>query len=113
VPVHLLTAEAIRDELRILRDDGIIVFHISNRYYDLAPPIAAAVTDQGLTILEKRHQPGAVKEPGETPSRWLAASRDADRIAALRAAGWTETTPGDRPFTDDYADLLRYLYLGQ
>jgi predicted methyltransferase len=113
VPVHLLTAEAISDELRILRDDGIIVFHISNRYYDLAPPIAAAVTDQGLTILEKRHQPGAIKEPGETPSRWLAVSRDAARIEALRAAGWTETTPGDRPFTDDYADLLRYLYLGQ
>jgi predicted methyltransferase len=113
VPVHLLTVEAIRDELRILRPDGIIVFHISNRYYDLAPAIAAAVTDQGLTILEKRHQPGPVKELGETPSRWLAASGDAGRIEALRAAGWTATTRGDRPFTDDYADLLRYLYLGQ
>ena len=22
-------------------------------------------------------------------------------------------TPADRPFTDDYADLLRYLYLGR
>jgi hypothetical protein len=89
------------------------VFHISNRYYDLAPPIAAAVTDQGLTILEKRHIPRPVKEPGETPSRWLAASGDPARIEALRAAGWMPTTRGDRPFTDDYADLLRYVYLGQ
>ena len=113
VPVHLITSEAIRDEVRILRPNGIIAFNISNRYYDLAPPIAAAVMDQGLTILEKRHQPGAVKEPGETPSRWLAASRDATRIESLRAAGWTETSRADRPFTDDYADLLRYLYLGQ
>ena len=113
VPVHLLTAEAIADELRIMRSDGLIVFHISNRYYDLAPAIAAAVTDEGLTILEKRHQPGAVKEPGETPSRWLAASRDASTVESLRAAGWADAIPGDRPFTDDYADLLRYLYLGQ
>jgi hypothetical protein len=112
VPVHLLTAEAIADELRIMKPDGVIVFHISNRYYDLAPAIAAAVTDQGLTILEKRHVPGAVKEPGETPSRWLVASRDGSTVESFRAAGWTEATPGDRPFTDDYADLLRYLYLG-
>lgn len=113
VPVHMLTAEAIRDELRIMQPDGVIVFHISNRYYDLGPAIANAVTAQGLTILEKRHQPGPVKEPGEMPSRWLAASRDAAAVAALRAAGWTDAEPGDRPFTDDYADLLRYLYLGQ
>lgn len=113
VPVHLLTAEAIGDELRLLRPDGVIVFHISNRYYDLAPAIAAAVSDQGLTILEKRHQPGPVKEPGETPSRWLAASREPSRVEALRAAGWAEAVVGERPFTDDYADLLRYLYLGQ
>jgi spermidine synthase len=113
VPIHLLTAEAIADELRIMQPDGVIVFHISNRYYDLEPAIANAVAAQGLTILEKRHQVGPVKEPGETPSRWLAASRDAASVAALRAAGWTDAVPGDHPFTDDYADLLRYLYLGQ
>ena len=80
VPVHLLTAEAIADELRITKPDGTIVFHVSNRYYNLAPPIAAAVTAQGLTILEKWHTPGAIKEPGETPSHWLAASRDAGTL---------------------------------
>jgi predicted methyltransferase len=113
VPVHLLTAEAIADEVRITAPDGLVVFHVSNRYYDLTPAIAAGVTQQGLTILEKFHNPGAVKEPGETPSHWLAASRDQATLDRLRAAGWTPVTPADRPFTDDYADLLRYLYLGQ
>ena len=113
VPVHLLTAEAIADEIRITKPDGLLVFHISNRYYDLSPAIAAAVTAQGLTILEKWHQPGAVKEPGETPSRWLAASRDAGdaRRSCVPRAG-RRWPPADRPFTDDYADLLRYLNLG-
>jgi hypothetical protein len=113
VPVHLLTAEAIADEVRITAQDGLVVFHVSNRYYDLTPAIAAGVSQQGLTILEKFHNPGAIKEPGETPSHWLAASRDQGTLDRLRAAGWTPVTPADRPFTDDYADLLRYLYLGQ
>jgi hypothetical protein len=113
VPVHLLTAEAIADEVRITAPDGLVAFHVSNRYYNLTPAIAAGVTQQGLTILEKFHTPGAVQEPGETPSHWLAASRDQATLDRLRAAGWTPVTPADRPFTDDYADLLRYLYLGQ
>jgi hypothetical protein len=112
VPIHLLTMEAIADEIRITKPDGLFVFHVSNRYYNLAPAIATAVTDQGLTILEKWHQPGAKKEAGETPSHWLAASRDEGTLNELRAAGWTVVTPADRPFTDDYADLLRYLNLG-
>ena len=64
VPVHLLTAEAIADEIRITKPDGLLVFHVSNRYYNLAPAIAAAVSAQGLTILEKWHQPGAVRGAG-------------------------------------------------
>ena len=112
VPVHLLTVEAITDEIRILAPDGLLAFHVSNRYYDLAPAIAAAVLPHGLTILEKRYEPGHVREPGATASRWLAASRDPDRVEGLRAAGWLPVTPSDRPFTDDYADLIRYLNLG-
>ena len=65
-----------------------------------------------MSVLRKDYTPGAGKETGETPSRWLAASRDAAAIDALVAAGWQVMTPDDRPFTDDYADLLRYIQLG-
>jgi hypothetical protein len=104
--------EAIADEIRITKPDGLLVFHVSNRYYDLTPPIAAAVRYLGLTIVERWHEPGSRKERGETPSHWLAASRDAATIGELHDAGWTDVTASDRPFTDDYADLLRYLNLG-
>ena len=33
-------------------------------------------------------------------------------VAELRAQGWTDVNAADRPFTDDYADLLTYLRLG-
>ena len=111
-PVHLLTTEAVADEVRTVKPDGLIAFHVSNRYYDLAPAVAAAAVRNGLTILERWHAVGAVHEPGETPSHWLAASRDPARIAELRAKGWTDVAAAERPFTDDYADLLSYLHFG-
>ena len=47
-PVHLLTAEAVADEVRTVKPDGLIAFHVSNRYYDLAPAVAAAAArDRG------------------------------------------------------------------
>ncbi len=112
IPIHLLTQEAIADEIRTVAPGGVVVFHVSNRYYDLTPAVAAAVEDLGLTILGKEHAPGANREPGETPSRWLAASTDQASIEALRADGWRPVIAADRPFRDDYADLLRYLHLG-
>ena len=108
IPVHLLTVEAITDEVRTLVPDGVIAIHISNRYYDLAPAIAAALQDIGWTTLEREGQGGL---DGEIPSRWLAASRNLDHAAAFRALGWRDTIPADHPFTDDYADLLSYLRL--
>lgn len=109
IPVHLLTLEAITDEVRTLAPDGVIAFHISNRYYDLAPAIAAALRDIGLPTLERK---GDGSGDGEIPSRWLAASRSSDHTSAFRALGWVDVLPADRPFTDDYADLLSYLQLG-
>lgn len=40
IPVHLLTREALGLYLTKLRDDGVIAFHISNRYFDLRPVLA-------------------------------------------------------------------------
>lgn len=110
-PIHLLTAEALQDEIRTVKSNGLLAFHISNRYYDLAPAVAAAANSQGLIVLERSHAPGLVREPGETSSRWLVASRDGAAMALLRADGWTDVRPADRQFTDDYADLIRYLRL--
>jgi hypothetical protein len=112
IPVHLLTVEAIADELRTIRPNGLLAFHVSNRYYDLGPAIAAGAQASGLTVLERFHTPSeSARAEGATPSHWLAASADALTIASLTARGWSEVVPADRPFTDDYADLIRFLHV--
>jgi hypothetical protein len=49
IPIHLLTLEAIRDVyLPRLAPDGILIFHISNRYLDLEPVLSAVAAEAGL-----------------------------------------------------------------
>src|SRR3569833_544826 len=43
VPTHLLTAEAIRRYLRVVKPDGVVLLHLSNRNLELEGPAAASV----------------------------------------------------------------------
>jgi spermidine synthase len=43
VPVHLMTAEALRLYLDKVKPDGIVLLHISNRYLDLDSVLGATV----------------------------------------------------------------------
>ncbi|MBL8290528.1 MAG: spermidine synthase [Bryobacterales bacterium] len=47
IPVHLVTIEAFEQYFRHLKNDGIIVVHISNKYLDLEPVLAAAARTLG------------------------------------------------------------------
>ena len=114
IPTHLLTLEAFTDDRRVVRPGGLIVVHVSNRYYDLAPAVAAAGQRLGLTVLQRRYAPseadGAV---GASPSAWVAMTTDPATIAALRARGWEAVaSAGVEPITDDRPDVLRFLHIG-
>ena len=98
IPIHLMTVEAIEEEVRTLEPDGVIAFHISNRYYDLSPSIAAALERLGLTPLERTSQPlTATADSTDIASRWMAASRDPERLAALRGEGLARLRSGRPP----------------
>lgn len=113
VPAHLLTAEAIADDARVLRPDGMLAFHVSNRYYDLAPAVASAARQAGLTVLQRIYTPTeADARLGATISHWLIATREPDDVPGLLAAGWEPIREGVAPLTDDHPDLLRLLRAG-
>ena len=106
VPAHLLTREAIQAYLRTLRPGGVLLFHLSNRYYDLAPAVATTARSLGLATLTRGYgpTPEVATRLQAGPTLVLVAGAAAD-VARFSAVDWT--APGNGPLlTDDYSDLF-------
>jgi SAM-dependent methyltransferase len=111
IPTHLLTREALATYLRALAPGGVLAVHISNRYLDLEPVVAALARDAGLQALRGADRSNAWRrEAAVTSSRWVAVARDSASFGLLRTMpGWEPPAPrrGMRVWTDDYTDVLR------
>ncbi len=108
IPAHLLTREAFASYLDKLAPGGVIAIHISNRYLDLAPSIAATVaTLPGLNIAEAFPNT-TLEAPDGLRSRVLFVSKEQALIAEV--ATWPDgkvLTPGNAtPWTDDYSNVM-------
>ena len=108
VPVHLTTLEALEVYLDRLDHDGVLVFHISNRYYDVSLPLGRAAEKLGLTAYIQDYDPGADPAPGDTRSLVVMMARNEAAFGTLaRDARWEKLeSDGKRIWTDDFADLL-------
>ena len=108
-PSHLLTLEAIADADRALAEDGLLGIHVSNRYYDLAPPVAAALRGGGprpLAATCTSPTPRSEREGG-IASVWLWASRD-PASSTPSVDGWLERRPRRGAADRRLSDLLRW-----
>jgi hypothetical protein len=82
IPMHLITREALQVYRRHMAEDGIICFHVSNRYLDLKPVLANLAKKEGLAALyfsddEKNY-------PGKARSSWVMLARSWDDLARLQ-----------------------------
>lgn len=112
IPLHLITKEALEVYLRALAQDGIIVLHISNRFVDLEPVVAAIARELGLVAGMRSDDPE--DRVNLTGSAWIALARDPAIIEALaqrsRDAPWVDLArPAERPWTDESASVLPYI----
>ncbi|VXC86454.1 fused MFS/spermidine synthase [Sphingomonas sp. 8AM] len=112
VPMHLLTREAFAVYARVLSAHGVLAVHISNRFVNLRPVVAAAARAGGWQALILDHRPSLLQEE-ETPSSWVVMTRDPWTLA-LVAGGkgdWKNLVrrPGFAPWTDEYASILPLL----
>ncbi len=115
VPMHLLTREALAVYGRAVQSDGIVLFHISNRYLDLKPVIADIAERGGWTSAMLEFVPTEEEEVmNATISVWIALSRNPATINRLvevsgqEGINWTtlETQPGFSGWSDDHASIL-------
>jgi hypothetical protein len=114
VPAHLLTREAFATYARVLSPRGLLLVHISNRFVDLEPLVAAAAREGGWKISRLSYVPTDLdREVEATASVWLALSRDARLLDALEAQGgdWTPAVapPGLAAWTDNYSSILPFI----
>lgn len=111
VPVHLTTDEAIRLYMRHLAPDGILVFHISNRYYAIDRPLGRSASAQGL-VGRMQHYPGNVAyDPADWASIAVTLTRSEAALGDLATdPRWGQLKNDGAPvWTDDHADLLSIL----
>jgi hypothetical protein len=110
IPAHLLTSEAMAEYARVVTPGGLILVHVSNRYYDLAPAVAAAAEANGLGALQRVYVPTAADaDAGASITDAVVVTSSPSAPIALVAAGWRPLQSTVAPMTDDFLDLLRFL----
>jgi spermidine synthase len=114
IPLHLLTREAMEVYRRQLAPGGVVAFHVSNSYLDLAPEIERVAESEGMQarVVESFEVPAE----GAYRATWVLVSANAaffarPEVAASSAA--ISSRAGMRVWTDDYSSLWPVLRLGQ
>lgn len=108
IPVHLITKEALGVYLRHVKPDGIVAFHVSNRFLNLGPVVGQIAKASGafaVNVYEKG-------EEDKTQSDWVLVSREqkALEVRLIKDASEpVEEQPGWRLWTDDYNNLVQVL----
>lgn len=89
IPIHLMTQEALKVYLSKLTEDGVICFHISNRYLDLEPVLYNLAQAQNPKLYAvsksdtKETDPHSTGLLGKTSSTWVVLSRSKESLAKL------------------------------
>jgi hypothetical protein len=109
--MHLLTREALQLYFRKLSPDGLLIFHTSNRYLNLAPVVAALAADAGAPVRHLLVQPAAGAPPlRQMPAEILVIGRPGASLDFLSAdGGWDipPPPPATALWTDQRSDILR------
>jgi predicted O-methyltransferase YrrM len=109
VPAHLISQEALQIYLSKMAPDGIVLFHVSNRYLDVKEVVSAAVNDAGLVAFFRSDEAGELRAEGKTSSDHIVAARNLPALGHIASsASWGRVgRPADlRVWTDDYSNIL-------
>ena len=107
IPIHLITREAMELYLKKLRKGGIIAFHISNRYLNLAPVLGNLAWYQGLVAVIQ--QDNANPYYDKSASNWVLIAREKSDLGKLVYDKRWQPLYGRtdlKLWTDDYSNIF-------
>ncbi len=111
IPTHLLTREALRVYRSRLAPHGLIAFHLSNRYFNFQPPVAALARDAGLRAVvcfDERIDP-ADRQNAKSASIWMVLAESGADLGSLAQGGRWRVPVAGRLWTDDYSSIVTVL----
>ena len=112
IPVHLITKEALGVYLRHMKPDGIVAFHVSNRFLSLVPVVARLAKEHGVHVVLVSDR-GKDGDDDHTTTDWVLVSRDPKALEAPAIKAVSPETPEEkeswRTWTDDYSNLVQIL----
>ena len=109
VPTHLLSREAVHLYLMKLAPDGVLMFHVSNRYLNVERLVAALISDAGLVGYSRFDDAGALRNIGKSSANHVVAARHPEHLGGISTRpGWARILPPAdfQTWTDDYSNLL-------
>ncbi|MGD1869098.1 MAG: fused MFS/spermidine synthase [Neomegalonema sp.] len=112
IPLHLLTQEAMDLYADRLLEGGLIAIHLSNRYYDLEQPVAAAAQAAGLVSAYQNHEPKTgLPSSVNSPSVMIVLAKESATLTPfLERDDWRPAKVGDGAvWSDERASVLPYL----
>jgi SAM-dependent methyltransferase len=105
-------ARGARVYLRHMKPNGVIAFHVSNRFLELPPVVGRLALEHGLAG-DLVSDEGKEGDDDHTKTDWVLIARDANTLAAPQIAAASPVPPEERPnwrtWTDDYSNLVQIL----
>ncbi len=106
IPMHLITQEAVRGFIGHVAGNGILAYHVSNRFLNL-PPVLAEIADREKLVGVVVEDPAQKDNTLHSSSTWVLLARNADALKGIGEAGIPlERTAGAPLWTDDFNNLL-------
>lgn len=109
VPIHLLTVEAMGIYLRHMRPDGIVAFHVTNRFLNIPPVVDTIARSMGLHVAH-------IRDDNDNPllrnTDWVLVARNPAVLQQPIIAQRAKPIPhmaGLKPWTDDFNNLFAIL----
>ncbi len=109
IPVHLITREAMAVYLKHLKPDGVIAFHVTNRFLRLASVVKRIADEYGLHTAQIADE---AEGTDLSKTDWVLVTRSPSllrRPAIADFAAEIEDIPGLRVWTDDFNNLFQIL----
>lgn len=113
IPTHLLTAEALSLYQEKLKSGGIMLFHVSSWYFNLAPVLGSVAKNLGMQAFLKAQYLTEEDEEkdGRVSSKWIVVTKDEVLSKKMGTKlGWKALdAKAGFLWTDDYSNILRAL----